>query len=106
MAFDLVTVGIVCADVMVRPVEKMPERGKLALVPTLEMHLGGLAGVTASVFSQLGGSAAFVGRLGQDSFGDYILNVLNQAGVNTDGVARDAACRTSATVVLDRKSVV
>jgi sugar/nucleoside kinase (ribokinase family) len=34
------------------------------------MHLGGLAGVTAAVFSKLGGKAAFIGQLGEDRFGD------------------------------------
>ncbi len=100
MSFDLVTVGVVCADVMVRPVESLPKRGALALVPTLEMHLGGLAGVTAVVLSRLGGTSAFVGRLGQDSFGDYILAAMHSAGVDTHGVRRDASCRSSATVVL------
>lgn len=100
MSFDLVTVGVVCADVMVRPVETLPKRGALALVPTLEIHLGGLAAVTAAVLSKLGGAAAFVGRLGQDSFGEYILNTLHDAGVNTSGVRRDPNCHSSATVVL------
>ncbi len=100
MGFDLVTVGIVCADVMVRPVESLPERGKLALVPMLEMHVGGLAGVTAAVFSRLGGSAAFIGHLGVDSFGDYIVNTLKASGVSTELVHRDPALHSSATVVL------
>lgn len=100
MAFDLVTVGVVCADVMVRPVDSFPNRGTLFLVPQLEMHLGGLAGVTAAVFSQLGGRSAFVGSLGEDSFGDYILSTLKHAGVNTDSVRRSSECHSSATVVL------
>ena len=60
MPLDVVTVGIVCADVMVRPVEEYPERGKLDLVPHLEIHLGGLAGATATVLSQLGAKAGKV----------------------------------------------
>lgn len=100
MSCDLVTVGVVCADVMVRPVEAFPPRGRLELVPHLEMHLGGLAGVTAAVFSQLGGRAAFAGCLGQDSFGDYIQSVLQKSGVDTSGIRRDSSASTSATVVL------
>ena len=103
MAFDLVTVGVVCADVMVRPVDEYPKRGALSLVPQLEIHLGGLAGVTAAVFSQLGGSSAFVGCLGEDSFGDYILSALQGAGVDTHGVRRTPECHSSATVVLISK---
>ena len=88
MSVDVVTVGVVCADVMVRPVEELPSRGTLSLVPQLEMHLGGLAAVTAVVMRQLGSSAAFVGRLGNDGFGDFIMGALHTAGVNTDGVKR------------------
>ena len=100
MAFDVVTVGVVCADVMVRPVDTIPARGTLGLVPMLGMHLGGLAGVTALVCSRLGGKSAFVGRLGRDSFGDFLLAKLNENGVNTDGVSRVDTCNSSATVVL------
>jgi len=100
MTLDLVTVGVVCADVMVRPVDALPPRGALSLVPQLEMHLGGLAGVTAAVFSKLGGRAAYVGRVGQDNFGDYIIRTLQAAGVDTSGVRRDSTCHSSATVVL------
>ncbi len=100
MSVDVVTVGVVCADVMVRPVEELPPRGTLSLVPQLEMHLGGLAAVTAVVMRRLGGSAAFVGRLGNDGFGDFIMGALHAAGVNTDGVKRVDDCHSSATVVL------
>jgi sugar/nucleoside kinase (ribokinase family) len=100
MGFDLVSVGVVCADVMVRPVEQVPAKGTLGLVPKLEMHLGGLAGVTAIVFSQLGGASAYVGRMGRDGFGDYLLATLKSNGVNTDSVKQVDTVNSSATVVL------
>ena len=100
MGMDVVTVGVVCADVLVRPVEQFPDRGKLALVPELEIHLGGLAGVTAAVLCRLGAKAAFIGRLGQDGFGDYIINDLKSHGVDVSHVRRTSQCGTSATVVL------
>lgn len=100
MSVELVTVGVVCADVMARPVEALPPRGQLALVDQLGMHLGGLAGVTAAVYARLGGQSAFVGRVGRDSFGDFLVAALNDAGVDTSGVLRDDAAHTSATVVV------
>jgi sugar/nucleoside kinase (ribokinase family) len=100
MGYDVVTVGVVCADVMVRPVDTIPPRGTLGLVPMLGMHLGGLAGVTAIVCSRLGGKSAFVGRLGRDSFGDFLLAKLHENSVNTAGVHRVDTCNSSATVVL------
>lgn len=99
MVFDLVTTGVVCADVMVRPVEALPERGKMALVPQLELHMGGLAAVTASIFAELGGRAAVVAKVGDDGFGHYILNRLESHGVTTTHVERTTSAHTSATVV-------
>jgi sugar/nucleoside kinase (ribokinase family) len=103
MSVDVVSVGVVCADVIVRPVEALPKRGSLALVPRLELHLGGLAGVTAAVLCRLGARAAFMGRLGEDGFGDYVLNALESHGVDVSRVRRVAECGTSATVVLISK---
>ncbi len=100
MVLDLITVGVVCADVMVRPVDEVPASGTLGLVPKLEMHLGGLAAVTASAYSQLGGNAGFIGRVGQDGFGAYLLSALQHNGVDTSGVKRMDGVHSSATVVL------
>jgi sugar/nucleoside kinase (ribokinase family) len=100
MVCELVSVGVVCADVMVRPVDTVPQRGTLGLVPKLEMHLGGLAAVTASAFCQLGGKAAFIGRVGRDGFGDYLVSTLQNNGVDVTGVKRVESAHSSATVVL------
>ena len=100
MQIELITVGCVCADVIVRPVDTYPERGHLQLLPDLEIHLGGLAGVTAAVFAQLGGKSALIGKLGADGFGDYIIGALIRAGVNTEHVRRVKSEHTSATIVL------
>lgn len=100
MAIDVVTVGVVCADVMVKPVDSLPKRGCLGLAPQLELHLGGLAGVTAAVLCRLGAKAAFTGRLGQDGFGDFIISTLSEMGVDVSRVRRTDTCGTSATVVL------
>jgi len=99
MSFHVVTTGVICADVMARPVDGLPARGTLGLVPQLEMHLGGLAGVTAAVVAQLGGRSAFVGCLGQDGFGDYLLAALEGAGVDTKHVRRDPVHNSSASIV-------
>lgn len=97
---DVVTLGIVCADVMVRPIESFPEKGKLTQIPHLEIHLGGLAGVTATVLCQLGAKAAFVGCVGDDGFAEYLLATLEANHVDVSRVRRTSECGTSATVVL------
>ncbi len=100
MSCDLVTIGCVCADVKAQPVDELPERGTLGLVPSLDMTMGGLAGVTAAVFSQLGGQAAFAGCLGNDAFGDFLIRAFEDANVNTEGIRRIDGQNSAATVVL------
>ncbi len=100
MSCDLVTIGCVCADVKAQPVDELPKRGTLGLIPSLDMAMGGLAGVTAAVFSQLGGQAAFTGCLGNDAFGDFLIQAFHDANVNTDGIRRVDGTSSAATVVL------
>lgn len=100
MRVDVVSLGLACADVMVKPVSTLPEKGTLGLVPTLELHLGGLAAATATVLSKLGTRAAFVGMVGQDGFGDFIVRTLDDAGVDTTAVKRSSDASTPATVVM------
>lgn len=85
---------------MVRPIESFPEKGKLTQIPHLEIHLGGLAAVTATVLCQLGSKAGFIGRVGEDGFGEYILSTLQANHVDVTRVGRTSECGTSATVVL------
>ena len=103
MAADIICLGLACADVMARPVEALPERGKLQLLPTLEIHLGGLAAVAAAVIAKLGGPVSFMGKLGTDGFGDYCAGALAGAGVNLDLLQRTTTEGTPATVVLVSK---
>jgi len=97
---DVICLGLACADVMARPVESFPPRGKLELIPTLEIHLGGLAAVAAAVIAKLGGSVAFMGKLGTDGFGDYCAGALENCGVDLRYLQRTMSEGTPATVVL------
>jgi sugar/nucleoside kinase (ribokinase family) len=97
---DVVCLGILVADAIARPVERLPPRGELALVDELALHGGGCALNTASALVRLGLSAAVCGKVGADAIGDFLLGLLDERGVERRGVIRDAAAGTSATVVL------
>jgi sugar/nucleoside kinase (ribokinase family) len=77
-----------------------PERGKLALVPRMELHSGGCAANTGIALGKLGIATRIVGRVGQDGFGDFLIRELERHGLDTRGVARDAVVNTSATMVM------
>jgi sugar/nucleoside kinase (ribokinase family) len=97
---DVVCLGILVADAIARPVDEVPPRGALELVDEISLHGGGCALNTASALVRLGLDARVVGKVGADPFGDFILQLLDERGVDRRGVLQDSAVSTSATVVL------
>jgi len=63
---------------------------------------GGAPANVAVAVARLGGPAAFAGMLGQDMFGDFLLDSLQRTGVDTSAVARTGEANTAlAFVALD-----
>ena len=63
---------------------------------------GGAPANVAVAVAKLGGDSNFIGMLGQDMFGDFLLKSLQDAKVSTDGVVRTDPARTAlAFVALD-----
>lgn len=96
---DVLSLGIYVVDVLGRPIDQFPEKGKLALFDELEIHAGGCANNTAIALARLGVSAGAMGRVGADAFGDLILQELTDNDVNAAGMRQDADASTSFTFV-------
>jgi sugar/nucleoside kinase (ribokinase family) len=97
---DVVCLGILVADAIARPVADLPDRGSLALVDEISLHGGGCALNTASALARLGLDAGVAGKVGDDALGAFLVSLLDERGVDRDGVLVDPAVSTSATVVL------
>ena len=96
---DVLSLGIYVVDVLGRPIDEFPEKGKLALFDELEIHTGGCANNTAIALTRLGLSAGAMGKVGTDAFGDLILQKLMDDGVDTVGMQQDPGSSTSFTFV-------
>lgn len=97
---DVVCLGILVADVIARPVDDLPARGTLAFVEEVVLRGGGCALNTATALRRLGLDVAVAGKVGADSFGDFLLGLVDQRGLDGGAIVRDGAVPTSATVVL------
>ncbi len=97
---EVLCLGILVADVVGKPIDKMPGKGKLALVDTMELHTGGCASNTGYALSKLGISTGLMGKVGNDGFGDFIINYMKDAGLDMRGVKRSEKTNTSATMVM------
>jgi len=83
---EVVCLGIIVADVMGKTIEKMPEPGKLEIFEQMELHPGGCATNTAIGLAKLGVKTRIMGKVGRDSFADFILRILNNHKVDTSGI--------------------
>lgn len=76
-----------------------PMGAKLGLTGLVQ-ETGGGATNAAVTFSRLGLRAAAVCRVGRDLFGDHIVQRLDEEGVRTSYVQRDAELRTGQSIIL------
>ncbi len=97
---DVVCLGILVADVICRPVDELPARGTLGLAGEIELQGGGCALNTASALARLGLQAGVAGKVGADRFGDFIVDLLDERGVDRSALVRGDDAPTSATVAL------
>ena len=89
MAVRVVVVGSANTD-MVAFAPKLPAPGETVLGTRFEMASGGKGANQAVACARLGAETWFVGRVGNDWFGDTLLRNLQGAGVNTEFVIHDA----------------
>ncbi|EYU36729.1 hypothetical protein ABFS82_14G294200 [Erythranthe guttata] len=67
----------------------------LAEAPGFIKAPGGAPANVAIAVTRLGGNAAFVGKLGDDEFGQMLAGILRENGVSADGVNFDKDARTA-----------
>jgi sugar/nucleoside kinase (ribokinase family) len=92
--------GILVADIVGRPLRAVPDLGRLVLVDEMNLYTGGCAINAATALVRLGLPVEVIGRIGTDSFGDFVLNALSERGIGTRGITRDKDVGTSATMVM------
>ena len=97
---DVTCLGILVADLVGRPVDTYPERGKLVLVEELGLHSGGCAANTGVDLAKIGISTGIIGKVGSDGLGDFMVKTLKSHGLDTRGVVRDHNIGTSGTMVV------
>ncbi|MFI1697653.1 carbohydrate kinase family protein [Streptomyces bobili] len=96
---NVVTMGVHVLDVLVRPVEAIPEGQGATLVEDIRMTAAGTAGGTALTLAKLGASVRSAGAIGTDPTGDMLVQLLRRAGIDTEFLVRRGDTATSASVL-------
>ncbi|KAL8230988.1 hypothetical protein R6Q57_000766 [Mikania cordata] len=94
---------IVCFGEML--IDFVPDTAGVSLAESLGFLKapGGAPANVACSITKLGGSAAFVGKVGKDEFGYMLADILKKNGVNAEGVLFDEHARTALAFVTLKK---
>jgi sugar/nucleoside kinase (ribokinase family) len=96
---QVVTMGVHVLDVLVRPVEAIPEGQGATLVDDIRMTAAGTAAGTALTLAKLGAQVRTAGAIGTDPTGDLLVQLLDKAGIDTSLLVRRIDTSTSASVL-------
>lgn len=94
---DITTIGEILID--------LTQSGKTEQgIPKFDANPGGAPANLAVAAARLGARTAFIGRVGKDSFGDYLKRCLAENGVDVRGLSVDEKAHTTlAVVALDER---
>lgn len=81
MMFDVVAIGELLIDFT--PTGKGENNN-----PLFEMNPGGAPANCLAALSALGTRTAFIGKVGNDKFGNFLIDSLREAGINTTGISK------------------
>jgi len=88
---EIVVVGDINADLIFTGLPSLPAFRELKHAKGMKFTLGGSSAIFAYNIARLGAATGFVGKVGNDHVGDFLLSVLGSVGVDTSRVVRDGA---------------
>lgn len=98
---DVVVVGELNVDLILDQIQGFPELGKEKIATAMTLTLGSSSAIFASNLSSLGARVGFIGKLGEDVFGDLVLTSLQKRNVDVGQIIVQGATGTGATVAMN-----
>ncbi len=95
--YDVVALGELLIDFTENGVS---EQGN----PLLEANPGGAPCNVLSMLTRLGKRTAFIGKVGNDGFGQLLTKAVQEQGINTDGLCYDDEIHTTLALVLKKEN--
>jgi sugar/nucleoside kinase (ribokinase family) len=97
----VVCAGVVVADHLCTPIDRLPREGELVAADDLVLNIGGCASNAAMDLGRLGIRSAICGRVGDDAFGRFVAETLTEQGVDVRGLKVDPTRTTSQTLIIN-----
>jgi sugar/nucleoside kinase (ribokinase family) len=100
MGRRVLVVGELNMDMIVSGLDTLPKLAQEIIAADLQMVPGSSSAICAAGLARLGAEVEFLGKVGDDYFGDLATEELRELGVGTRHVVRDPAVRTGITISL------
>lgn len=101
MALDVLCAGLIVADHVCAPIERIPAAGELELTDWISLTIGGCAANAAVDMAKLGLRAAVAGCVGDDVLGRHVAAELESQGVDCSQIVRLRTSQTATTMVVN-----
>jgi len=85
----VLVIGDLNADLILTGLSGHPRYGREVLVSGCSLTLGGSAAIFACGLAKLGREVKFVGKVGADQPGDFVVKLMKDRGVDASGIKRD-----------------
>jgi sugar/nucleoside kinase (ribokinase family) len=99
--YDILVIGELNVDLILNKIDTFPILGQEVLANEMALTLGSSSAIFASNVSLLGNRVAFLGKIGKDIFGDFILNSLKSKSVDTTHIIQNKKYATGATIAIN-----
>ena len=83
---DVIVVGELNVDLILTGVPSLPEMGKEKIVKDMHFTMGSASAIFASNIAKLGMNVGFIGKIGKDDFGQFMLKSLKEKNVDTSSI--------------------
>jgi sugar/nucleoside kinase (ribokinase family) len=96
----VLVVGELNVDLIVSGLRTLPSLGKEMLASGLHLVMGSSSAICAAGLARLGATVDFLGKVGTDTYGDFVTEQLRLLGVGTDCVIHDGSAQTGVAISL------
>ena len=103
MNIEVLCAGVIVADHVCTPIERMPDAGELVATDGMLLTIGGCAANAATDLAKMERRVAIVGRVGDDVFGRIVCDLLREANVDTSLLTATPGADTSQTLIVNVK---
>ena len=96
----LIVVGELNVDLILNNIHGFPRIGAEIVANTMDFTLGSSSAILASNISALGVDTSFCGMVGDDQFGEFVVEKLQLQKVSTNFIRKSSNSKTGVTVVM------